>query len=182
MWQLLRSEYEQYFYSKIRFFKKWQFAYQQVGNSRWKWSPNKKKDTKEKEIDYKWFFFYFNQLVGSLYTTVYTDLLEIVIISISRLVDFFIIGLSNPLKNSIKVLLQWHQWQCILHVQWKLMQSFRRKPFTDSIPGCNYLVLFFFTLIVKKKGHIVLTGKSKQMPFIAVCYVRWAEGEAHSSM
>lgn len=52
------------------------------------------------------FFFYFNQLVGSLYTTVYTDLLEIVIISISRLVDFLIIGLSNPLKNSIKVLLQ----------------------------------------------------------------------------
>lgn len=52
------------------------------------------------------FFFYFNQLVGSLCTTVYTDLLEIVIMSISRLVDFLIIGLSNPLKNSIKVLLQ----------------------------------------------------------------------------
>lgn len=48
----------------------------------------------------------FNQLVGSLCTTVYTDLLEIVIMSISRLVDFLIIGLSNPLKNSIKVLLQ----------------------------------------------------------------------------
>lgn len=45
------------------------------------------------------FFLNFNQLVGILPKAVYMDIPEIVIIFISRLVDFLIFIMSNPLKK-----------------------------------------------------------------------------------
>lgn len=152
MWQLLSNEYEWYIYLELDFSKNVSLFINRLAIAGANEVQIKKIHKGKRNALAVNSFFDFNQLVCSLCTTVYTDLLEIVIMSISRLVDFLIIGLSNPLKNSIKVLLQWHQWQWILHVQWKLMQSFRRRPFTDSIPGCNNLVLFFFMSIAKKRA------------------------------